>query len=169
MTTEMGPRDVDLTLSERFASRITRYVVPLVSEMSDTVSIRFDPRRATLSLSGESDHAGDAFNRGLLVGLVYLLNMLLTLAVLSLAAEAAQAATEISTILALAVGIPFLFVSGAGVAFAMGTAGLLFKTDVVDHTTEPAPDALDDLQQQYVDGEIDEAELGKRTAEVWER
>jgi len=169
VTTEMGPRDVDLTLSERFASRLTRYVVPLVSELSDTVSVRFDARRATLSLSGESEYSGDAFNRGLLVGVTYLFNILIAVLSISLASEAANAAVDFGPVVGLAAVVPFLFVSGAALVFVMGTVGLMWKTDVVDHTTEPAPEELDDLQQQYVDGEIDEQELGERTAEVWER
>ena len=34
---------------------------------------------------------------------------------------------------------------------------------------EPAPDEIQDLQEQFVDGEIDEGELEARSAEVWER
>jgi uncharacterized membrane protein len=35
--------------------------------------------------------------------------------------------------------------------------------------SERAADELDTLREQYVDGEIDEQELGERAGEVWER
>jgi uncharacterized membrane protein len=47
--------------------------------------------------------------------------------------------------------------------------GLSQKISVVDHTTEPAPDAVDELKERYVAGEIDDTELEREAAEVWER
>ena len=168
MTVEMGPRDVDLSLDERFAARITQHVTPLTG-LSDSVSVRFDPRRATLSLSGESEYTGDEFKRGLLVALVYLFNVMLAVCTILLTAEAAEFAAETSPVLGAAALVPFLFLSLTGITFAFGSLGLMFKTDVIDHTTEPAPEEIQDLKEQFVGGEIDKDELGERAAEVWER
>jgi len=165
----MGPRDVDLTFTERFAAHGTKYLIGIVSGLSDTVSLRFDPRRATVSLSGESEYSGQPFNRGLLVGMVYLVNLLLSMSAIGLASEAATAAADIGPALTAAVFVQSLFVSGVSIIFAVGSIGLMWKTDVIDHTTDPAPDEIQELQEQFVDGEIDEAELGERAAEVWER
>ena len=33
---------------------------------------------------------------------------------------------------------------------------------VVDHTTEPLPDDLDDLKQQFVDGDLDDSEFERQ-------
>jgi uncharacterized membrane protein len=160
---------VDLSVDERFAARITEYVTPLVSALSDDLAARFDGQHATLSLSGESEYSGNAFNRGLLVGLVYLFDILLAVATFSVVAGGTKAAIEIGPWVGLAALVPFLFTAAAMLVLVVGAAGLLFKTNVVDHTTEPAPDELDALREQYVDGEIDEQELGERAGEVWER
>jgi uncharacterized membrane protein len=45
---------------------------------------------------------------------------------------------------------------------------LLTDSDVIDHTTEPAPDAVDELKDRYVAGDLDDAELEREAAEVWE-
>jgi uncharacterized membrane protein len=169
MTAEFGPRDVDLTLSERFAARLTQHIMSLVSDVSDTVSVRFDPRRATLSISGESEHSGDAFERGVLVGLMYLCNLMLAVCTIAFSAEAANLAADVSAWLGVVTVVPMLFVTGVSVLFVLGSIRLMSKTNVVDHTTEPVPDELDALREQYVDGKINEQELGERAGEVWDR
>jgi len=168
MTAEMGPRDVDLGWTERLAGRAIAPLVALFNYIVDGPTVRYRSRTATVALSGESEHPGDGFNRGILVSLLLFSNILAWLMPMLVLSD---------TIQQTAAGSPVFWVASALMlpvgAFSLlnlfGTMGLLMKTDVVDHTTEPAPDALDDLQQQYVDGEIDEEQLGERTAEVWER
>ena len=169
MTTEMGPRDVDLSLSERFAAHGTRYTTRLLSSMGDDVSLRFTPSTATLSVSGESEDSGDAYRRGILVSTVYMLNLLFGLALALMPLDVISAAAEVGPWLMLAATGPALFVTSVGLVFAMGTAGLITQTDVIDHTTEPAPDAVDELKERYVAGDLDDAELEREAAEVWER
>jgi len=169
MTTEMGPRDVDLTLSERVAAHGTRYTTRLVASTQDDLSIRFTPSTATLSLSGESEHRGDAFNRGLLVASVCMVNIMLAFGAVGIAGEAMTAAAEVSQWLGLVSIVPFVLVATVGLVFGLGSAGLLFEIDVIDHTTEPAPDAVGELKERYVAGDLDDAELEREAAEVWER
>jgi hypothetical protein len=71
----------------------------------------------------------------------------------------------------MSAGTATLAVLLAAVAFVsyIGSIELTSKIDVLDHTTEPAPEELDELKAEFVDGEIDEQELDERAAEVWER
>jgi len=167
VTTEMGPRDDDeLTVSERAAGRMMDYIVRAFDHSIDDGAIRFNPETATLSLSGESERPGDRFSRGKIVAALCMGTALLSMMPLFFVAEL------------MAVGNPYLAALGclltavcgvSAIFITSGATDLINKVTVYDHTTEPAPDALDDIQQQYVDGEIDEEQLGERTAEVWER
>jgi uncharacterized membrane protein len=51
----------------------------------------------------------------------------------------------------------------------IGSASVASKIDVVDHTTEAPPDAIDELQQQYVAGDIDADELERQAEAVLRR
>ena len=168
MTAEFGPRDVDLSLMERVAAHATRYSTKLFSDMAN-ITLRFNPEQATLSLSGESQHPGEGFNRGLLVGLLYLLNLMLSVSVALAAAEAVSVGASTGPVVATIIAIPALFVVFGSMLVALGSIRLIQKTDVIDHTTEPEPEALAELREQFVDGEIDERELAARVEEVWER
>ena len=168
MTAEFGPRDVELSFMEGVAAHATRYSTRLFSHMVN-VRLRFNPERATLSLSGESQHPGDGFNLGLLVALVYLLNLIWSMGVALVAAEAVSVGASIDPIAAAVIGIPALFVIVGSILVGLGSISLIQKTDVIDHTTEPLPEALDELQQEYVDGEIDESELAAAVEREVER
>ena len=168
MTAEFGPRDVELGLMERVAAHATRYSTRLFSHMAN-ITLRFNPERATLSLSGESQHPGDGFNRGLLVGVVYLLNVMLSMAVGLVAAETVSVGASTAPIATAVIGIPALFVIVGSMLVGLGSISLIQKTDVIDHTTEPLPDELESLQQQFVDGDLDEHELEDRVEAVIDR
>ena len=168
MTAEFGPRDVELGLMERVAAHATRYTTCVTANVVN-ISLRFNPKRATLTLSGESQHPGEGFNRGLLVGFVYLLNLMLSLCVALVAANAMSVGASIGPIAATVIGSIALFVFAGSVLVGLGSVSLIHKTDVIDHTTHPEPDAIDEVREAYLDGEIDEAELEARSAEVWER
>src|SRR6056297_604607 len=101
MTTEMGPRDVDLSLAERVAAHGTRITARMVAATQDDLSIRFTPSTATLSLSGESEYSGEGFNRGLLVGTLCTLNLMLAFGGIAMAAELSSLAAEVSQWLGL--------------------------------------------------------------------
>ena len=53
--------------------------------------------------------------------------------------------------------------------FAVGLPSLSKKVRVIDHTTEPLPDELESLKQQFVDGDLDEHELADRVERVIDR
>ena len=168
MTAEFGPRDVDLSLMERVAAHATRYSTKLFSHMANS-TLRFNPEQATLSLSGESQHPGEGFNRGLLVGLLYLLNLMLSVCVALAAGEAVSVGASTGPVVATIIAIPALFVVFGSMLVALGSISLIQKTDVIDHTTEPEPEALAELQSQFVDGEIEQGELEARVEEVMQR
>jgi len=167
MTTEMGPRDVDLSWYERLSARAIKYISVVFGTFDSGSRVHFRPETATISITGESEQAGEPYQRGILVTLLFMINVFIWLLPVELLNALGQQAGSGPVLWAsTAALIPLmLFI----IVNALGTLTLLTKTDVVDHTTEPAPEELDDLQQQYVDGEIDESELGERAAEVWER
>ena len=168
MTAEFGPRDVDLSLMERIAAHATRYTTWLLSDLTNP-SLTYNPKHATLSLSGESEDSGNGYARGVLVGMLYLHNVVLALGAIVLAGEAASVVASVGAIVGTIVGVVSLFVMFASALVGWGSVKLMAKTDVIDHTTEPLPEALDDLQQQYVDGEIDESELAAAVEREVER
>jgi len=170
MTTEMGPRDGDLCWRHRLAGYSVKGAVAFMNGVSDDARGRYDRVKGLLSLYGESDHAGDAFVRGRHVSAVTSIAMLgpILLIMLCLVAGAVTQALFGAAVAAVPMTLGFVL-NVAALINAVALLGLSKHIGVIDHTTEPAPDALDDLQQQYVDGEIDESELGERAAEVWER
>jgi len=167
MTVEMGPRDDgELTLSERAAARLMDWLVRGFDVLADEGRIRFNAATATLSLSGESEQPGDAFSRGKIVAMLVATTAIVSVMPLMLITTLFEVANPVVTLVA-AVGTA---VTAAGGIFMVGGAvDLLDKITVLDHTTEPAPDAVADLKQRYVDGEIDDADLEQEAAEVWER
>ena len=168
MTTEMGPRDATaLTLFERLAARSTHYVVRGMDVLYDGGSIRFNDSTATLSISGESDYASDSYERGQLSSLVAIANSLTPVALIMLL-------TMVSVTPGSLVAVAYFFgvllpVALFGIFNVHGSVSLISKIDVIDHTTEPEPEALVELQSQFVDGEIEQAEFEARVEEVWER
>lgn len=165
MTAEMGQRDVDLGLKERFAAQFIRFWAWVVSLIADDVHIRFEPTTATLSLTGESEHSGDRYARGRLAATFVSLNELAMMSVLAYSAMGMMTlpATPITAVIAVVV----LVTACVACVSLLGGASLTSKIDVIDHTTAPTPDAIDDLEAQYMADEIDEQELEDRTAEVW--
>ena len=166
----MGPRDVELGWIERFAGISVDAVVQLTNLISDSARGRYDRDRAVLTISGESEHAGDRFARGRAVSLLTMIPMLAWMAVtVVLLGLGGVTTTALGETVAFVPLVLTVVTSITGLITVHGASSLQDKISVVDHTTEPTPDALAELQQQYVDGEIDEAELAERAAEVWER
>jgi len=170
MTTEFGDHDAALTLRQRFAGISIVGAVALVNYISDDAYRKYDRQRARLSVYGESENAGDGFQRGREVSDIASIAMLgPVLPTMLLLVFSGGVAELVGPLVALPVSV-LGFVSGVyPLANVGGLMGLTTKISVVDHTTAPTPEALDDLQQQYVDGEIDEQELDERAAEVWQR
>lgn len=167
MTTEMGPRDVDLSPVERVAARSTAVVVRGINVLKSPGSIRFNPRTATLSITGESEHAGDPYERGQLAALMVLANAVIPAGVIGLLTSVPV--THDSTVATLYFFVVLFPVALFAMANVHGSMTLINKTDVVDHTTEPLPEALTELQAAYVDGDISEADLERQVGEVMQR
>ena len=142
MSVEMGPRDVDLKLKEQFAGQFIRLWAWVVGVVSDDVTYRFRASTATLFVSGESEHTGDPFVAGRFAESIASVNMVAMMAVL--------AYCGIAVVSLRGVAYPGL-IAGAAlltacVAFVslIGSASVASKIDVVDHTTEAPPDAVDE-------------------------
>lgn len=161
----MGPRDVDVSLSERVAGHGVRFWAWVASLDDDDPNVRFDPTTATVRVTGESEYSGNEFARARAATTLPALNIVIMLT--TVAAIAASPPPSGVLLAPYAVGsLGLMAVCGA---IGYGSASLINKINVVDHTTEPTPDRLDELEQRYVDGEIDEAELEREAAEVWKR
>jgi len=123
----------------------------------DTFS--FDRAANRISAHGESDNPRDPFDCGYVAALLPMgaVTILLgaNLFISSLANQAVGTPIEIPmavvSIVAAMIGLVGLF----------GVIERIPQMTVYDHTTEPTPD-VDDINQQYLDGEIDEAELEAR-------
>lgn len=170
MTAEMGNHSATPTLRQRVAGISVVGAVAVMNYLSDDSYGRYDRATARLSLYGESEDAGDEYERGrdvsAVTGIAMLGPVLPCLALLYLG-------RVITAVFGPVVALPVMLVGAIITLYAMfnvvALQGLGQKIGVVDHTTPPAPDALDELQREYVDGEIDEAELDERAAEVWDR
>lgn len=170
MTVEMGDHDATPTLRQRFAGISVSWAVRLMNYVSDDAYGRYDRRAARLSLYGESEHAGDAFKRGRDVSSLTSIAMLgPLLPIMGLMMIASTVAALAAEVMALPLTLLAFGATLYGLVNVVALQGLSQKINVLDHTTEPAPDAVDELKERYVDGEIDESELGERAAEVWER
>ena len=175
MPAEFGPivEDKNPTLPERVAAVPYGWAASVLSMGSDGKRLRFDRKRFVLSIHGESDYSGDAFNRGQLV------SNLETLVYMGLAASG-LVLPFVSEIIGYASGDPSaIVVAGFGVVsiiwmcvctmLVLGLPSLPNKVRVFDHTAEPLPQELESLQQQFVDGDLDEHELADRVEAVIDR
>jgi len=165
MSAEMGPKDdAELTLSERTAALLLKGIVRVFDHGLDDKSMRFNPVTATLSLSGESERPGDRFSRGKIVAMLCLTTALVSVAPVFFVGEL----MAVSNPYIAAVGALLTGVCGVAAIFiTSGATDLIDKVTVYDHTTEPAPDAVEDLKERYMNDEIDDAELEREAAEVW--
>jgi len=120
----------------------------------------YDTTTNRLRLSGESEHVGDRVHR---VRHLYTSMTLHTSAWMMVGMYAMLGSGELAaSSLASAMGSLVLALVAAG-AGAMAIAGVeaFQRCEIIDYTTEPTPD-VDDIDQQYLDGEIDEQELEAR-------
>ena len=171
MTVEIGPLDDDEpdtdSLSWLISGKLLSVSVRLWRGLGAD-SIRYDDEKNRLSIRGESDRAGCQFRGGYLIGLVSVMAVLQAVMVAVLFGHIGSLSESfifhtVMLLLMLAVALPTL-VSLDGLGERMRSM------TVYDHTTEPLPDDLDDLKQQFVDGDLDdsefEAQLEKRLTEV---
>ena len=167
MTTEMGRSGtVELGYTERVAARSIAVCAKLMNMAPGAQRMRYDPQTATVAFSGESDYAGEQFQRGEQTFGLHILNVLIGFLIALLVFEIARM-FEPGPVLSL-VGIFVLL--GAGIfpiVNAIGTARLSGKVRVVDYATKPTPDAIEDMQAAYLADEIDERELEAQAEEVW--
>ena len=175
MTAEFGPIDDERAhkLTERLTAIPYSWACSVLSTVSSDTSLRFNKDRFVLSVHGESEYSGDAYNRGHLVALIqtfvymaiffsgYLLSLLPRLLPYDSGGLSMYAAAFFAMLTLVWLSVC--------VVFAVGLPSLSKKVRVIDHTTEPLPDELESLQQQFVDGDLDEHELADRVEAVIDR
>jgi len=161
MTDEFGPSDDDPAsgLAYRMGGWWLSVVCAAVS-IPASDRLRFDPQADRLSIHGESESTGSAYEAGQLSVLFPMVSIAVFLFILMVVAE--LLGVTVGTVFEL----PALVLSVAGFISTAPTVGGLLQRmngmEVYDHRTEPTPD-MDDLTQQYVDGEIDTDQLEAKT------
>jgi len=162
MTEEFGPLDDDSSggkLVDRVTDRLAGWwltaVVALVPT-SDTRSVTYDRTANRLSLHGESERSCSGHRAGWLSALLAVVTALASVVPFLLLGSLHTAAmgTVFSVPLLVALGVaafPTIFTFHA--IFERGQS-----MTVYDHTTEPKTE-FDELDEQYLNGEIDTAQL----------
>jgi len=127
---------------------------------SDDFGIGFDRQKLRLSIHGESEDAGDAYDRGQVVGLLGVLNAMLGIVPLMLLGELVDVIPEaVAPVLLL----PIIAAAVFGVVNVRGSFELTDKLQIFDPTTPETDTAdLDAVKQEFLNGEITEAEFDRR-------
>ena len=172
MTYVFGPDTAldELGLSERLGSWLFGAWFPLANRALADQEWRFDREKLRLSVRGESEHSGDPFTQGRIVNTLWYLNSMLPWPVVSVIGLLATPEAGVSSGIAVGVvSVVFLGTAVGAMLNVTASVDLASETQVVDHTTEPEPDAVATLREQYVDGEVDTATFEDRIEEVIDR
>jgi hypothetical protein len=166
VTPELGPFKPDSSQPAVFqwvgsrAAGACIHVLDAITRLNDsTPRISVDHERQEIVLRGESEHAGDAFARGFALGGLEALAMVWSLVgvIFFTLAAVGDVAPVVMLLLALGCGLSAFTIPGS-----------LATYSVVDLTTEPPDDRLDDLAERFLAGEIDETELEEEADKVVE-
>jgi len=128
--------------------------------------LSYDYQHSRLRVSGESENSGETVPRiRALYGILHL-HTYLWMLVFAITAYGGATLSVSGTPLALA----FSAVLWVCLGLVVGGKAAIERTEIIDHTTEPLADDLNDLKQQFVDGDLDdsefEAQLEDRLTEV---
>ena len=128
--------------------------------------LSYDYQHRRLRVSGESENSGETVPRIRALYGILNLHTYIWMVVFAITVYAGTMLSVEGTLLAAAVGAVLWVCLG----MVVGAKAAINRTEIIDHTTEPLPDDLDDLKQQFVDGDLDdsefEAQLEKRLTEV---
>jgi hypothetical protein len=131
------------------------------------MGISYSAAQNRLSLHGESERPGDPFRAGALAVIVPLtLILILTCGMFSMymLTDAIR-----GTVLNLAASVLFV-ASVAGAAVGMfGLVDRIMSMEVYDHTTPKPDDRIEELADNYLDGELDREAFEKEVETVFER
>ena len=172
MTAEFGPRNVDLSATERVSAATMRFLFAVADTIIDEQGVRFNDQTATLSVRGESDQPGDGFKNGRLVSIWGVVNALIPIGLLILLGEIPiqagllPASSLLSAVYSTLVLLPLAVFAMVN---AHGSISLLDKIDVIDHTTPKPDDRIEELADGYVDGQIDREEFAAEVETLFER
>ncbi len=171
MTVEHGPL-FDDTHEENFSWWLSGKMISSLVALFHFAgaSIRYDTRANRLSLYGESENAGSPKKAGFLTGFIGTFSLFTYFVVMASVAVTGHIVADYSVLLALPFTLSVICICLLLGISVEGHGKRMKQMTVVDHTTEPLPDDLDDLKQQFVDGDLDdeefEAQLEDRLTEV---
>jgi len=132
---------------------------------------RYRIKENRLSVSGESENPGDVAALNRTIGLFATIGTLLAMVCAHFVLLFANGLDPASAGMLATVGHLGLIASGTViVGMACGTTITALGCELVDHTTEPLPDDVDELSEQFTNGDLDqhefEAQLEDRLTEV---
>ena len=171
MTVEHGPLEVD-EKKRGFSWWLSGRMMAAIFSTLDRIGypIRFDAEKNRISVHGESENPGSEMKAGVLAAITPIMSVLFYSGVFILLGPAVETADEFSAAAGVVVFVPFALLAVLLIGSFSGHFERVKQMRVVDHTTEPLPDDLDDLKQQFVDGDLDdtefEAQLEDRLTEV---
>lgn len=130
--------------------------------------LRYGVRKNRLSIHGECDSQRKEFRAGFLVGFLPAISLLCLVAFGAILLSIKfSAPTTISMFVVFPAMLVWAFLS---IHSLEGLGDRMETMTVFDHTTPPTDEeALESLQQQFVDGDLDEAELADRVEAVIDR
>jgi len=128
--------------------------------------LSYDYQHRRLRVSGESKNSGETAPRIRALYGILNLHTYLWMVVFAITVYAGAMLSVEGTPLAAAVSAALWVCLG----MVVGAKAAIDRTEIIDHTTEPLPDDLDEIKQQFVDGDLDDSEferqLEDRLAEV---
>ena len=124
----------------------------------------YEPTTNRLRLSGESENAGDRLDRARHLYLSMTLHTFIWL-MIGMYAMWGYGETGVESLFSASVGLLLSVVATGSIIMAMGGIEAFQRCEIIDYTTEPAPET-DDLGQQYVDGEIESVDELEAQAEA---
>ena len=171
MPTEFGPfKDKDGTESglSWWVSGSVIYALVKFLDRYGEKSLRYGVKKNRLSIHGECDNPRKEFRAGFLAGFLPVMALLCLVAFGAILLSIhVNAPTTISTFVVFPAMLLWALLS---IHSLEGLGDRMKTMTVFDHTTPPTDDeALESLQQQFVDGELDEHELANRVEAVIDR
>ena len=145
-------------------------LIPLLSRFLSSRTMRYNRRKNKISIHGESDERMGVEEINRTIGKLSTLTAMIFLTGMVYLVEFSDFVIGYSeSSFAAVFSLIPLILSVVCVSVAVGSLQASDTCEYIDHTTEPLPQELESLQQQFVDGDLDEHELADRVEAVIDR
>lgn len=170
MSAEFGPLDddheTDAGVIEYCGGQLIRLTCLFFSRISDA-HVRYQPEANRLSLHGESENAGSPFRAGMYAMWAISWPIVLALGMIGALAEFVSVTAGTAWVPAALM----LFGAGGcvGLFAIMGAVERVGGLEVYDHTTPKPDERIEELADNYVDGELDREAFEQEVETIFER